>query len=122
MSWLHCTLLASLTLTRTRPASPSSCSEVSRAAAEARQTALLYAHRCNLRDVAVAVAGAAPGLGPANVIPDLVLPSHIVVPRCQGGVLTWHSLLFVMFNMFIETILGLNIHSSIHLLCFKVTI
>ena len=86
MSWLHYTLLACLALTRTRTASPSSsCSAPSRAAAEARQTALLYAHRCNLRDVAVAVAGAAPGLGPANVIPDLVLPSHIVVPRCQGG-------------------------------------
>ena len=111
MSWLHYTLLASLALTRTKTDSPSSsCSAVSRAAAEARQTALLYAHRCNLRDVAVAVAGAAPGLGPANVIPDLVLPSHIVVPRCQGGDLTWHSLLFMVFNMFIETILGLNIH------------
>ena len=44
-----------------------------------RSSALLYAHRCNLKDVPIAVPP------PDNVIPDLILPSHIVVPRCQGG-------------------------------------
>ena len=43
-----------------------------------KSSALLYAHRCFLRDVALAVPS------PTNTIPDLVLPSHIVVPRCAG--------------------------------------
>ena len=43
-----------------------------------RSTALLYAHRCNLKDVPIEISA------PMNIIPDQILPSHIVVPRCQG--------------------------------------
>ena len=43
-----------------------------------RSSALLYAHRCYLKDVPIAVPA------PDNVIPEQILPSHIVVPRCQG--------------------------------------
>ena len=34
--------------------------------------------RCNVKDVAVEVPV------PDNTIPDLIIPSHIVVPRCTG--------------------------------------
>jgi len=41
-------------------------------------TALLHAHRCMLKDVPVPVPI------PMNTIPDLIVPSHIIVPRCSG--------------------------------------
>ena len=41
-------------------------------------TALLHAHRCMLKDVPVPVPI------PVNTIPDLIVPSHIIVPRCSG--------------------------------------
>jgi len=41
-------------------------------------TALLHAHRCMLKDVPVPVPL------PANTIPDLIVPSHIIVQRCSG--------------------------------------
>lgn len=41
-------------------------------------TALLHAHRCMLKDVPVSVPV------PSNTIPDLIVPSHIIVPRCSG--------------------------------------
>jgi len=41
-------------------------------------TALLHAHRCMLKDEP----GAVPV--PLNTIPDLIVPSHIIVPRCSG--------------------------------------
>ena len=41
-------------------------------------TALLHAHRCLLQDVPVPVPI------PLNTIPDLIVPSHIIVPRCSG--------------------------------------
>merc|ERR1719384_1923190 len=41
-------------------------------------TALLHAHRCMLKDVPVPVPI------PLNTIPDLIVPSHIIVPRCSG--------------------------------------
>lgn len=44
--------------------------------------ALLHAHRCMVKDVAVEVPV------PENTIPDLIIPSHIVVPRCTGLCLT----------------------------------
>ena len=47
-------------------------------AQDRRTSALLYAHRCYVRDVPIPVPA------PDNVIPDLIIPSHIVVPRCQG--------------------------------------
>ena len=56
-----------------------------------RSSALLYAHRCYLRDVPIAVPA------PDNVIPDQILPSHIVVPRCQGKL---PSLLLQYFTFF----------------------
>jgi len=43
-----------------------------------RSYALLHAHRCFLKDVPVLVSS------PLNSIPDFVIPSHVVVPRCQG--------------------------------------
>jgi hypothetical protein len=39
---------------------------------------LLLIDRCNVKDVAVEVPV------PDNTIPDLIIPSHIVVPRCTG--------------------------------------
>lgn len=41
-------------------------------------TALLHAHRCMLKDEPVPVPI------PLNTIPDLIVPSHIIVPRCSG--------------------------------------
>ena len=41
-------------------------------------TALLHAHRCMLKDEPVPVPV------PLNTIPDLIVPSHIIVPRCSG--------------------------------------
>jgi hypothetical protein len=37
--------------------------------------------RCNVKDVAVEVPV------PDNTIPDFIIPSHIVVPRCTGKLL-----------------------------------
>ena len=45
---------------------------------KSRSSALLYAHRCYLRDIPIKVPS------PINTIPDMVIPSHIVVPRCSG--------------------------------------
>merc|ERR1719438_754054 len=41
-------------------------------------TALLHAHRCMLKDEPVPVPI------PLNTIPDLIVPSHIIVQRCSG--------------------------------------
>ena len=41
-------------------------------------TALLHAHRCMLKDEPVPVPI------PLNTIPDMIVPSHIIVPRCSG--------------------------------------
>ena len=41
-------------------------------------TALLHAHRCTLKDEPVPVPI------PLNTIPDLIVPSHIIVQRCSG--------------------------------------
>ena len=43
-----------------------------------RDSALLYAHRCNLKDVPIPI--------PVhlNTIPDSIVPSHVVGPRCRG--------------------------------------
>merc|ERR1712165_556520 len=41
-------------------------------------TALLHAHRCMLKDEPVPVPI------PLNTIPDLIVPSHIIVPRRSG--------------------------------------
>ena len=41
-------------------------------------TALLHAHRCMLKDEPVPVPV------PLNTIPDMIVPSHIIVPRCSG--------------------------------------
>ena len=46
---------------------------------KSRSSALLFAHRCYLRDVPIKVPS------PDNTIPDAILPSHIVVPRCSGN-------------------------------------
>ena len=62
-----------------------------------RSSALLYAHRCYLRDVPIAVPT------PDNVIPDQILPSHIVVPRCQGKTSTF---LLQYNNTFISRIVS----------------
>ena len=43
-----------------------------------KSSALLYAHRCYLRDVPIPVPV------PHNIIPDIIVPSHVVVPRCSG--------------------------------------
>ena len=45
---------------------------------KSRSSALLFAHRCFLRDVPVKVPS------PVNTIPDTIIPSHVVVPRCSG--------------------------------------
>ena len=47
-------------------------------------TALLHAHRCLLQDVPVPVPI------PLNTIPDLIVPSHIIVPRCSGQYILVH--------------------------------
>ena len=46
---------------------------------KSRSSALLYAHRCFLRDVPVKVPS------PVNTIPDFIIPSHVVVPKCSGN-------------------------------------
>ena len=71
--WWHCLVLAHLTGSQAR-------SQDCTAHPDLRSTALLYAHRCNVRDVPIPVPV------PANVIPDLIIPSHIVIPRCQGEI------------------------------------
>ena len=73
--WWHVLVIAHLTRSQTRARD---CS--AHALSDLRSTALLYAHRCNVRDVPVPVPV------PFNIIPDLILPSHIVVPRCQGKI------------------------------------
>ena len=55
-------------------------------------TALLHAHRCMLKDVPVPVPI------PMNTIPDLIVPSHIIVPRCSGNICA-KSLLIKETNM-----------------------
>ena len=47
-------------------------------AEKSRSSALLFAHRCFLKDVPIKVPS------PINTIPDIIIPSHIVVPRCSG--------------------------------------
>ena len=44
----------------------------------AKSSALLFAHRCYLSDVTVPIPV------PANTIPDIIVPSHVVVQRCSG--------------------------------------
>ena len=44
-----------------------------------KSSALLYAHRCFLKDVPIKVPF------PVNTIPDSIVPSHVVVPRCSGN-------------------------------------
>ena len=44
-----------------------------------KSSALLYAHRCFLKDVPIKVPS------PMNTIPDSIVPSHLVVPRCSGN-------------------------------------
>ena len=44
-----------------------------------KSSALLYAHRCFLKDVPVKVPS------PMHTIPDSIVPSHVVVPRCSGN-------------------------------------
>ena len=44
-----------------------------------KSSALLYAHRCFLKDVPIKVPS------PINSIPDGIVPSHVVVPRCSGN-------------------------------------
>ena len=78
MSWT--TTLAILSCVQVRAGSLSWYSDCSTARDDMRSAALLYAHRCNLRDVPVQVPA------PINIIPDLILPSHVVVPRCQGKI------------------------------------
>ena len=43
-----------------------------------QSAALLYAHRCFLKDVPISIPA------PLNTIPDIIVPSHVVVPRCSG--------------------------------------
>ena len=43
-----------------------------------QSSALLYAHRCFLKDVPISIPA------PLNTIPDIIVPSHVVVPRCSG--------------------------------------
>ena len=45
---------------------------------EARDAALLHAHRCYIKDVPIPIPA------PLNTIPDIIMPSHVVVPRCKG--------------------------------------
>ena len=46
----------------------------------AKSSALLFAHRCYLSDVPIPVPV------PANTVPDIILPSHVVVRRCSGRI------------------------------------
>jgi len=80
-------LATTITATVNAAASSSASSVVAIAACDGRSdkkelqdmtTALLHAHRCMLKDVPVAVPL------PANTIPDLIVPSHIIVQRCSG--------------------------------------
>ena len=43
-----------------------------------RSAALLFAHRCYLKDVPIPIPV------PLNTIPDIIVPSHVVLPRCKG--------------------------------------
>ena len=52
-------------------------------------TALLHAHRCLLQDVPVPVPI------PLNTIPDLIVPSHIIVPRCSGQWIEFDTAFFL---------------------------
>ena len=45
-----------------------------------RDAALLHAHRCYIKDVPIPIPI------PFNTIPDVIVPSHVVVPRCKGRV------------------------------------
>jgi hypothetical protein len=47
--------------------------------------------RCNVKDVAVEVPV------PDNTIPDFIIPSHIVVPRCTGVFLSRSNLIEISF-------------------------
>jgi hypothetical protein len=44
-----------------------------------KSSALLYAHRCFLKDVPIKVPS------PLTTIPENIVPSHVVVPRCSGN-------------------------------------
>lgn len=55
------------------------------------QTLLLVCFRCFLKDVPVLVSS------PLNSIPDFVIPSHVVVPRCQGLCLGSLGAFFLFF-------------------------
>ena len=44
-----------------------------------KSSALLYAHRCFLKDLPIKVPF------PLNSIHDSIVPSHVVVPRCSGN-------------------------------------
>ena len=43
-----------------------------------RSAALLFAHRCYMKDVPIPIPV------PLNTIPDIIVPSHVVVQRCTG--------------------------------------
>ena len=43
-----------------------------------RSAALLFAHRCYMKDVPIPIPV------PLNTIPDIIVPSHVVVQRCKG--------------------------------------
>jgi hypothetical protein len=43
-----------------------------------RSAALLYARRCYLKDVPIPIPVS------LNTIPDIIVPSHVVVQRCKG--------------------------------------
>ena len=55
------------------------------------QTLFLACFRCFLKDVPVLVSS------PLNSIPDFVIPSHVVVPRCQGLCLGSLGAFFLFF-------------------------
>ena len=44
-----------------------------------QSSALLYAHRCFIKDVLIKVPS------PLNSILDSIVPSHVLVPRCSGN-------------------------------------
>jgi len=48
--------------------------------------------RCNVKDVAVEVPV------PDNTIPDFIIPSHIVVPRCTGVFLSCSNLIDLSYR------------------------
>ena len=69
-------------------------------AEKSRSSALLFAHRCFLKDVPIKVPS------PVNTIPDTIIPSHIVVPRCSGKTVsdqgTGLSKLFIPFYHYLS--------------------